>query len=76
VDQWNSEEIICDGRHVTVIVNNATIVDADLNEAAAPETLDHKPHPGLERTTGHIALLAHGSRLEFRKLRIREFSAK
>ncbi|MHB8863537.1 MAG: 3-keto-disaccharide hydrolase, partial [Pirellulaceae bacterium] len=30
--EWNDQEIVCDGRHVKVILNGAVIVDADLDE--------------------------------------------
>jgi hypothetical protein len=29
-------------------------------------------HPGLERRAGHIGFLGHGTRVEFRKMRIKE----
>jgi alpha-L-fucosidase len=67
--EWNVEEVICDGRRVTVNLNGATIVDADL-EGAKP--IDGHEHPGLERTSGHLGFLGHGSRVEFRNLRLKE----
>jgi hypothetical protein len=68
--EWNSEEIIADGRHVTVIVNGQKIVDANLDDAKDPATL--KDHPGLQNKTGHIGFLGHGARVEFRNLRVKE----
>jgi hypothetical protein len=70
--QWNAEEIIADGRRVKVILNGATIVDADLDEASTPETMDHRPHPGLKNERGYIGFCGHGSRVEFRNIHIRE----
>ena len=35
-----------------------------------PEVL--KKHPGLARTTGHLGFLGHGTRIEFRNIRIKE----
>jgi len=72
VGEWNAEEITLKGRHVTVVVNGATIVDADLDEASRGGTIDHKDHPGLGRTSGAIGFLGHGSIVAFRNLRIRE----
>ena len=72
VGEWNHEEIIARGRHVTVILNGKTIVDADLDEATKDGTLDHKDHPGLKRDRGHIGFLGHGARIEFRDMRIKE----
>jgi len=31
-----------------------------------------KKHPGLARTSGHIGFLGHGTRVEFRNIRIQE----
>ena len=71
VGEWNSEEIVARGRMVKVVLNGMTIVEADLDEASAPRTMDGRDHPGLKRTSGRIAFCGHGSRVEFRNLRIR-----
>ena len=72
VGAWNTQEIRCIGRRVTVILNGETIVDGDLDEASAGGTLDHKEHPGLARTSGHIVLCGHKSDVKFRRLRVTE----
>lgn len=72
VGEWNSQEVTCQGRNVKVVLNGAVIVDANLDEATKDGTLDGRPHPGLERTTGHVAFLGHGSRVAFRNIRVRE----
>jgi len=72
--EWNSEEIIAKGRHVTVILNGVTIVDADLDEASKDGTMDHRPHPGLKNEKGHIGFLGHGSHVEFRNIRVKELT--
>jgi len=74
VGEWNYEEVIARGRRIIVNLNGVTIVDADIDEASTPETLDGKDHPGLKRDKGHICFLGHGSRVEFRNLRIRELN--
>ncbi len=66
---WNTEEIRADGRRVRVTLNDAIIVDADLDTVREPAVL--AKHPGLARTSGHIGLLGHGSLVTFRNLRIR-----
>ncbi len=71
--EWNHEEIIARGRQVTVILNSTTIVDANIDEASTPKTLDGKAHPGVARPTGHIGFLGHGARIEFRNLRVKDF---
>ena len=76
VGEWNQEEIIANGRHVTVILNGTTIVDADIDEASRNGTIDGKQHPGLARTQGHIGFLGHGARIEFRNIRIKDLAKK
>jgi len=68
VGEWNSQEVTAKGRRITVKLNGATIVDADLDEASTPKTLDGRSHPGLKNDKGHIGFLGHGSRVEFRNL--------
>jgi hypothetical protein len=73
VGEWNEQEVTCQGRNVKVVLNGTTIVDVNLDEVA-PEgkTIDGEKHPGLARAKGHIGFLGHGTRVEFRKLRIKE----
>ncbi|MCF7974922.1 MAG: DUF1080 domain-containing protein [Phycisphaerae bacterium] len=72
VGEWNTQEVIARGNQITVILNGVTVVDADIKEASknGTETMDHRPHPGLLRKTGHIGFLGHGSVVEFRNIRI------
>jgi hypothetical protein len=70
VGEWNTEEIAADGRHVKVVLNGTTIVDANLDDIKDPAKL--AKHPGLWRTTGHIGFLGHGAAVEFRNLRVKE----
>lgn len=73
VGDWNSQEVICRGRNVRVILNGKTIVDANLDEATKDGTADGREHPGLENEKGHIGFLGHGSKVWFRNLRIKEY---
>jgi hypothetical protein len=66
--EWNEEEIRADGRRITVRLNGVLILDANLDAIQEPEVL--KKHPGLQRKSGHIAILGHESRVEFRNLQI------
>jgi len=72
VGEWNQQEVTCRGRRVKVVLNGQTIVDADLDEASAPATIDGRDHPGLKRESGHIGFLGHGAKVEFRNLRVKE----
>jgi hypothetical protein len=64
VGEWNQMQITAKGRQVTVVLNNTTIVDANLD--------DYKnradKHPGLKRAKGHLGLQSHDGRVEFRSL--------
>ncbi|MEX2141742.1 MAG: DUF1080 domain-containing protein [Pirellulales bacterium] len=71
VGEWNSEEIICRGRQVTVNLNGTTIVDVNLDEASTPQTIDKREHPGLKRDRGHIGFCGHGARVEFANVRVK-----
>jgi 3-keto-disaccharide hydrolase len=71
--EWNTEEITARGRRIKVVVNDNTILDADLNDVDDPATI--AKHPGLFRDRGHIGLLGHDDYLEFRNIRIKELPA-
>ena len=78
VGEWNSEEITAKGRRITVTLNGTTIVDANLDDVKDPEMLKahrdlSKPEGsrGIANTKGHIGLLGHGARVEFRNFRIK-----
>jgi len=68
--EWNTQEIKADGRRITITLNGVVILDADLDLVREPEVL--KKHPGLQRKSGHIALLGHQAHVEFRNIRIKE----
>ena len=68
--QWNHQTITANARQITVTLNGQTILHANLDEVKDPQTL--KTHPGLQRPTGHILLLGHATRVDFRNLRIKE----
>ncbi len=74
VGEWNSQEVIVQGRHIQVILNGEVIVDVNLDQATKNGTLDGQPHPGLARMRGHLGLLGHGDVVAFRNLRIKELS--
>lgn len=75
VGEWNTQEIRCVGRRVTILLNGHTIVDGDLDEATREGPLDKREHPGVQRTTGRLCLCTHGSHVDFRNLRIRVLAA-
>ena len=70
IGNWNKEEITADGRQITVKLNGTTIVNFDLDSVTDSKTL--QKHPGLSRKKGHIGFLGHGTKVEFRNIRIKE----
>lgn len=68
--QWNTYEIVAKGRKIKVTLNGVVITDVDLDSVKDEAVL--KKHPGLARKSGHIGFLGHGTRVEFRNIRIKE----
>ncbi|MEO6182239.1 MAG: DUF1080 domain-containing protein [Verrucomicrobiota bacterium] len=68
--EWNRYEIKADGRHITIVLNGKKVVDGNVNSVRDAEILGI--HPGMLRTRGHIGLLGHNSKVEFRNIRIKE----
>lgn len=72
--EWNYEEVYVKGDYIKVTLNGTVILEGDLKKATKNGTLDKKDHPGLNRYTGHIGFLGHGSVVKFRNIRIKELS--
>ncbi|MEQ1839500.1 MAG: DUF1080 domain-containing protein, partial [Verrucomicrobiales bacterium] len=69
--EWNEETIICIEDHLKVIVNGAVILDAHLDKISSADGSDK---PGLKNRSGHLTLAGHADRVEFRNLKIADFS--
>jgi hypothetical protein len=69
VGEWNVEEITANGPKIQVKLNGKIITDADLSTVTDPAVL--KKHPGLQRKSGRIGFLGHGSHVEFRNIQIK-----
>lgn len=67
-DKWQKMVVIARGPQVRVILNGRKVVNT--NVTYYPYKLG--THPGLNRASGYIGLQSHGSRVEFRNIRIRE----
>ncbi len=70
--EWNVQEVIAQGRRITVVLNGTTILDVDLDQVSAMGTADGRDHPGLRRDRGHIGFLGHDAHVEFRSIWIKE----
>lgn len=67
--EWNEQEIRVQGNRFKVTLNGQVIVDADVKEVSKNGTLDKKNHPGLDRKSGHIGFLGHGTEVFLRNIR-------
>ncbi|HTN74264.1 MAG TPA: DUF1080 domain-containing protein [Pirellulaceae bacterium] len=76
VGEWNTEEIIAKGKHIQIILNGETIVDADIEKLSTPKTVDGNNHPGLKREQGFIVFCGHGHDVFFRNIEIKELGEK
>lgn len=74
VGEWNKEEVIVNHPHIKIILNGETILEGDYLEASKNGTLDHKDHPGLQRSSGHIGFLGHGDVVRFKNISIKDLS--
>ena len=64
---WQKMVIECRGSQVKVTVNDQKVIDTDMTfYPYKAET-----HPGLTRRSGYIGLQNHGSKVEFRNIRLR-----
>jgi hypothetical protein len=59
---------MCRGSHWKVTVNGAVIVDVDLKTVPSLADL-------AQRTKGPLGFLGHGTRVEFKNLRVKELSS-
>jgi len=66
--KWQEMVITAGGPKIVVVLNGHKIIDTKVTYY--PYKAD--THPGLTRDRGYIGLQSHGSRIEFRNIRIRE----
>jgi hypothetical protein len=71
--EWNTYEITCRGPQVKVVLNGEIVNDVSLNEHAKGEgghsALADRPQ------TGSIGLQSHGTRVDFRKVSVKDLTA-
>lgn len=71
VGEWNSETIVAIDDHILVILNGAVIMDVFLDDVTP---VDGNPHPGMHNKSGHLMLAGHNDRVEFRNLKLADYS--
>jgi hypothetical protein len=75
VGEWNKQQVHCQGRNVVVTLNGEKILDVNLDDVAPNgKTIDQKEHPGLVRSSGRVGFLAHGDKVFFRNIMIKDLS--
>jgi Domain of Unknown Function (DUF1080) len=72
--QWNFQEVTVKGSHIRVELNGNVILDTDVSQVT--EFMGDKPHPGKDRTKGHLGFAGHGDPVEFRNLSIRTLAVE
>lgn len=68
VGQWNHEIVTVKGSKIQVELNGTRILDADLSTVT--EYMANSPHPGKERTHGHVGFAGHSDPVPFRNVEI------
>ena len=68
-DQWNFQEVTVQGSTIKVELNGTIILDCDLSEVK--EFLDDRPHPGMNRRSGHFGFAGHNDPVEFKDVKIK-----
>jgi hypothetical protein len=67
--QWNFEQITVKGSTIQVELNGTTILQADLSEVT--DYLGKHPHPGKDRSAGHLGIASQTDPVQFRNLRVK-----
>lgn len=66
--EWNHEIVTVEGSKIRVELNGTRILDADL--ATVSEFMANTPHPGKDRTEGHVGFAGHSDPVRFRNIGI------
>ena len=78
IGEWNQLRIVAKGSRITIELNGETLVDADLTDykdrVEGDKEKGKQPHPGLARTKGHLGFQSYNTRIEFRKVRLKELT--
>jgi hypothetical protein len=69
VGEWNFEEVTVKGPTIKVELNGTLILDCDLSKVT--QFKDNAPHPGKDRTRGHLAFAGHNDPVAFRSFRVK-----
>jgi hypothetical protein len=67
--QWNHEVVTVQGSTIQVELNGTLILDTDLSKIN--EFMANTPHPGKDRTSGHVGFAGHSDPVRFKNVEIR-----
>ena len=67
--EWNSMSVIVKGATITIDLNGAKIIDADVSKVT--EFKDNTVHPGKDRKSGYFGFAGHTDPVRFRNIRIK-----
>jgi len=70
--QWNHEIVTVQGSKITVELNGTRILDTDVSKVT--EYMANSPHPGKDRTSGHVGFAGHNDPVRFRNVSIRSIA--
>ena len=71
--EWNTIEVACAGRRLTVRLNGQTVLEADQSELPDVKSKPSAaPAPKDKPLRGYVAIQSHSGLVEFRKVQIRE----
>lgn len=70
VGEWNYQEVIVRGSNIYVELNGTPILDADLSKIN--DFMANRPHPGLDRQSGHFGFAGHNDPVSYRNIRAKK----
>jgi hypothetical protein len=74
VGEWNFAEVTVQGSAIKFELNGTLILDADVGKIT--EFKDGRPHPGKDRTAGHLGFCGHRDPVAFRNVRIKRLDTR
>lgn len=69
IGEWNYQEVTVKGSTIQVELNGNVILNADLSQVT--EFMGGRPHPGMNRTSGHFGFAGHSDPVQFRNVSIK-----
>ncbi len=71
IGEWNFQEVSVIGSRIIVELNGTVILDADVSKVDLATVLDHKEHPGKDRTKGFFGFAGHNDPVAIKDIAIK-----